>query len=90
MTPRNAHRPTAGTVDRAEDQHAKRIEGHPTDQQRQCEPQLEVETTIPDVPPIPANPRPRIEPRRLLVDSYPRGTFNRWCAYRDRATGRSS
>lgn len=41
--------------------------------------------TAPPQPPTPRRPAKKpAKPRQLYGDGYPRGTFDRWCSYRDR------
>ena len=41
--------------------------------------------TAPPQPPTPRRPAKKLaKPRQLYGDGYPRGTFDRWCSYRDR------
>ena len=61
------------------DEVAHPVESDPPDLVVGCERLLEVEA------PTPATARVRPLPYR---DGYRRGTFDRWCYHRDRATGR--
>ena len=41
--------------------------------------------TAPPQPPTPRRPTKKpAKPMQLYCDGYPRGTFDRWCSYRDR------